>query len=189
MPLEAITGCMFSGKTRELCRVLERHAWAKKYIRVFVPERDTRKTRSIDAYLPSMRRISKPIRVKSPMEMLRFIKKRDRVVAVDEVQFWHTEEDIDEFKEFLSKVIKSKIVEVSGLDTDFRHEPFGVMPYLLAVADKVTKLTAVCKRCGKEATYTQRLINDKPARKDSPLILIGDRDSYEARCGRCYELP
>ena len=188
MPLHVITGCMFSGKTEELCRVAKRYAFARKRVRVFIPERDTRKVRSIDDLLPSMRRISKPIRVKSPMEMLKFVKTRDKVVAIDEVQFWHTEKDAEEFKEFLSRVRKSKIILVSGLDTDFRHEPFGVVPHLLAVSDRVTKLTAVCVKCGDEATYTQRLINDKPAPKDSPLILIGDRDSYEPRCEKCFEI-
>lgn len=188
MPLHVITGCMFSGKTEELCRVLKRFAFAKKQVRIFIPERDTRKVRSIDELLPSSRRISKPIRVKSPLEILKFIRKRDKVVAIDEIQFWHTEEEIKEFKELLSRLRKTKIILVSGLDTDFRHEPFGVMPYLLAVADKVTKLTAVCVKCGSEATYTQRLINDKPAPSNSPLILIGDRDSYVPRCGKCYEL-
>lgn len=188
MPLHVITGCMFSGKTEELCRLLKRKALARKQVRIFVPERDTRKVRSIDEVLPSMRRIHKPVRVASPLDMLKFIRKKDKVVAVDEVQFWHDEKEIKEFKEFLNKVWRTKTVFISGLDTDFRHQPFGVMPYLLAVADKVTKLTAVCFKCGSEATYTQRLINSKPASPDSPLILIGDSDSYEARCGKCYEI-
>ena len=85
---------------------------------------------------------------------------------------------------------QGKRVIASGLDLDFKGEPFGSMPELLCIADKVDKLTAVCMKCGSDhATRTQRLLNGFPADKSSPLIMIGGDETYEARCLKCYELP
>ena len=108
------------------------------------------------------------------------------MVAIDEIQFFD--------KEIVSVVRKleenGKRVIASGLDLDFKGEPFGSMPELLCIADKVDKLTAVCMKCGSDrATRTQRLINGFPADKSSPLIMIGGDETYEARCLKCYELP
>ena len=80
-------------------------------------------------------------------------------------------------------------VIVAGLDKDFRGEPFGVMPYLLSRAEYVTKLQAICQKCGQPATRTQRLINGVPADYNDPIILVGAQESYEARCRHCHEVP
>lgn len=197
MPVEVICGCMYSGKSEELGQRLLRLALVKKKIRIFVPEEDTRRTRNIDAVVAQILEknskldIPKSIRIKSPNDILNFVTEEIKVVAVDETQFFHTAKDIEECLDVLEKLRKGRIILISGLDTDFRHRPFGVMPYILAVADQVRKLTAICFKCqDAEATFTQRLIDGKPAPKNSPLISIehkGDNESYEARCGNCYE--
>ena len=79
-------------------------------------------------------------------------------------------------------------VIVAGLDLDFRGVPFGFMPALLSLADKVTKLKAICNSCGNDAHYTQRLVSGQPADFDDPLILIGAQDCYQARCRSCFKI-
>lgn len=193
MPVHAITGCMFSGKSEELCRRLMRFLIAKKKICVFVPRRDIRKARSLNRLLqkllPESSTVKVPdtIPVRSPSEMLRLV--RDvQVIAVDEAQFF-SKRQTKKFLDFLMGAKQGRTVIVAGLDTDFLHRPFGVMPAVLAVADEVLKLTAVCEKCGDDkASYTQRLVGGKPARVDSPLVVIGDKDSYEPRCEKCFEI-
>jgi thymidine kinase len=107
------------------------------------------------------------------------------VVAVDEAQFfdWELSHVCNELAERGLRVI------LAGLDMDFRGEPFGPMPLLLAEAEEVTKLQAICVVCGAPASRTQRLINSQPAAYDDPLILVGGSESYEARCRKCHEVP
>ncbi|MDR3550720.1 MAG: thymidine kinase, partial [Candidatus Babeliales bacterium] len=81
-----------------------------------------------------------------------------------------------------------KRVIVGGLDRDFRGVPFGSMPILLAIADKITKLHAICCVCSKDAAFTQRLVNDQPARYDDPIIMIGAQEAYQARCRSCFSI-
>lgn len=106
------------------------------------------------------------------------------VVAIDEVQFF--DEDVVDICEYLAD--SGLRVMVAGLDKDFRGEPFGVLPDLLTRAEFVTKLTAVCAKCGAPATRTQRIINGKPASFNDPIVLVGAKEAYEPRCRHCHEI-
>ncbi|MEO1286698.1 MAG: thymidine kinase [Chloroflexota bacterium] len=107
------------------------------------------------------------------------------VVAIDEVQFF--DHGIIEVVERLAN--NGMRVIIAGLDTDFRGEPFGLMPELMARAEEVTKLRAICMVCGDQATRTQRLVNGAPAYYDDPIILVGAKESYEPRCREHHEVP
>ena len=106
------------------------------------------------------------------------------MVAIDEIQFF--DEDVLLVCDYLAR--KGLRVMAAGLDTDFRAEPFGVMPRLITDAEFVTKLTAVCMKCGAPATRTQRLVNGKPAQYSDPIIMVGAAEAYEARCRHCHEV-
>lgn len=123
--------------------------------------------------------------VATASEPLAAVKEDTEVVAIDEVQFfdWKIAEVCDELAN------QGRRVMIAGLDQDFRGEPFGPMPLLLAMAEDVTKLTAICVICGAPATRTQRLIDGRPARYDDPVILVGGSESYEARCRHCHSVP
>lgn len=181
---ELITGPMSCGKTEELLRRIKRCIIAQKRVKVISPEVDTR---AKGDYIESRNGLwLDAITVKNSKEILNHVSPKDEVVAIDEIQFFDAE--------IVSVVRKlaeqGKRVIASGLDLDFKGEPFGPMPQLLCIADKVDKLTAVCMKCGSDrATRTQRLVNGFPADKSSPLIMIGGDETYEARCLKCYELP
>ncbi len=181
---ELITGPMSCGKTEELLRRVKRCIIAKKKVRVISPALDTR---TKGDYIESRNGLwLDAVTVKMAKDMLDVIKSDDEIVAIDEIQFF--DKGIVEVVREL--VNQGKRVIASGLDLDFRGEPFGSMPELLCLADKVDKLTAVCMKCGSDrAIRTQRLINGMPADKSSPLIMIGGDETYEARCIKCYELP
>jgi thymidine kinase len=125
------------------------------------------------------------INISESKEILEYVKKDTQVVAIDEIQF--LDEAAVDICEYLAD--KGLRVIVSGLDRDFRGEPFSFMPKLLSLAEYVTKLTAICVKCHTPATRTQRIINGKPAKFDDPIILVGAKDSYEARCRDCHEVP
>lgn len=181
---EIITGPMSCGKTEELLRRIKRCIIAQKKVKVISPAVDTR---TKGDYIESRNGLwLDAITVKNAKDILNHVTPDDEVVAIDEIQFFD--------EEIVSVVRKleenGKRVIASGLDLDFKGEPFGSMPELLCIADKVDKLTAVCMKCGSDrATRTQRLINGYPADKSSPLIMIGGDETYEARCLKCYELP
>lgn len=181
---EIITGPMSCGKTEELLRRIKRCIIAQKKVKVISPALDTR---AKGDYIESRNGLwLDAITVKNSREILNHIEQEDQVVAIDEIQFFDNE--IVSVVRKLSE--QGKRVIASGLDLDFKGEPFGPMPELLCIADKVDKLTAVCMKCGSDrATRTQRLINGFPADKSSPLIMIGGDETYEARCLKCYELP
>jgi thymidine kinase len=181
---ELITGPMSCGKTEELLRRIRRSIIAKKKVKVISPAIDTR---SNGDYIESRNGLwLDAIKVKHSYQILSMVKPEDEIIAIDELQF---------FDEYIVKVITQlmndgKKVMGTGLDLDFKAEPFGYMPELLCLATKVDKLTAVCMKCGCEnATRTQRLVDGKPVDKNSPLIMIGGNETYEARCVKCYELP
>lgn len=180
--IEVITGCMFAGKTEELIRRIKVLEYAHKNIVVFKPMIDNR----YDSQMVVSHAGSKidSHAVACAKDILPFITKKVEVVAIDEVQFF--DEEIIKICDDLAKV--GKRVIVSGLDMDFRGEPFKVMPVLLTKAEFVTKLTAVCTKCGAPATRTQRLINGKPASYNDPIIQVGASESYEARCRHCHEV-
>ncbi len=178
--LEVISGCMFAGKTEELIRRIKVLEFAKKKIKVFKPKIDNRYS---DTMVVSHAGSSvQSIVVENAYEILKHINKEDEVIAIDEVQFF--DEVICEVCEVLAKAKKRVIV--AGLDTDFKGEPFGPMPKLLIQAEFVTKLTAICNVCGAPATRSQRLINQKPAKYDDPIVLVGASEAYEARCRHCH---
>ena len=180
---ELITGPMSCGKTEELLRRIRRCIIAKKKVVVFSPETDTR---AKGDYIESRNGLwLDAIKIKHSVQMLSLAKNAE-VIAIDELQFFDSNivKVIEQFMKEGRKVIGS------GLELDFKAEPFGSMPELMCIATDVHKLHAVCMKCGCEhATRTQRLINGKPADKNSPLIMIGGDETYEARCIKCYELP
>lgn len=181
---EIITGPMSCGKTEELLRRVKRCIIAQKKVRVISPEIDTR---AKGDYIESRNGLwLDAVTVKTARDILSSIKPDDEVVAIDEIQFFD-----EEIVSVVKKLVEhGKRVIASGLDLDFKGEPFGSMPELLCIADRVDKLTAVCMKCGSDhATRTQRLINGFPADKSSALIMIGGDETYEARCLKCYELP
>lgn len=182
--IEVITGPMFAGKSEELIRRVRTLRYAKKSIICFKPKIDNRYNENDIASHAGNSYTA--IAVKDTKEIIKTIgDKHYDVVAIDEVQFFDNDilHLIDRLAENNCRVI------VAGLDMDFRGEPFGVMPLLLAKAEFVTKLTAACKICGDAATRTQRLTDGKPAFYESPIIQVGASESYEARCRQHHEVP
>lgn len=181
--LEVICGCMFAGKTEELIRRIHVLSYAKKNIIVFKPKIDNRYSQE-EIVSHAGTHIS-CIVVDKGQDILKYVQDDTEVVAIDEVQFF--DRDIIDVCEYLAD--KGLRVMVAGLDKDFRGEPFGVMPELLTRAEFVTKLTAVCAKCGAPATRTQRLLNGEPAPFEQPVVFIGAEDHYEPRCRHCHEIP
>ena len=181
--IEVISGCMFAGKTEELIRRNNVLSYAKKNIIVFKPKIDNRYS---DSEIVSHSGAKVPcLVVEKAQDILKKIEADTEVVAIDEVQFF--DKDIVEVCEYLAD--KGIRVMVAGLDKDFRGESFGVMPELLTRAEFVTKLTAVCAKCGAPATRTQRLVNGKPAGFEDPIVMVGADESYEPRCRHCHQVP
>lgn len=174
--IEVVTGCMFSGKSEELIRRLKRARIARLNVQVFKPVIDSRYS-NIEVVSHTGDHIE-ATPVKNSSEILTKVFDITDVVGIDEAQFF--DEGVVEVSKQLAK--KGKKVILAGLDMDFRGEPFGPMPRLLAIADEVIKLHAICMVCGEDATMTQRLINGTPARYDDPIIMIGASEKYEARC-------
>ncbi|MGB9694424.1 MAG: thymidine kinase [Caldisericaceae bacterium] len=174
--IEVVTGCMFSGKSEELIRRLKRARIARLNIQVFKPVVDTRYSK-IEVVSHAGESIE-AIPVSNSEELLKAVENDTNVVGVDESQFFDMGL-VDASRE-LSK--RGKRVILAGLDMDFRGEPFGPMPFLMAIADEVLKLHAICMVCGEEATMTQRLIDGKPAKYSDPVLMIGSEEKYEARC-------
>lgn len=174
--IEVICGPMFAGKSEELIRRLRTLYYTKAHIVAFKPAIDDRYDRSAISSHSGEKYEAHAI--KSEQEILPNLSDDVSVVAIDEVQFFSN--DVVRICEGLAD--RGVRVIVAGLDTDFKGEPFGPMPDLLARAEFVTKLTAVCTVCGQAATRTQRLINGEPARYDDPIIQVGASESYEARC-------
>ena len=180
---ELITGPMSCGKTEELLRRIRRCIIAKKKVVVISPDVDTR---AGGDYIESRNGLwLDAIKVKHSIQIMSAVKDA-QIVAIDELQFFDSN-----IVQVISKLMsEGKKVIGTGLELDFKAEPFGSMPELMCIATKVDKLHAVCMKCGcEEATRTQRLIDGKPADKNSPLIMIGGDETYEARCIKCYELP
>ena len=165
--LEVICGCMFAGKTEELIRRINVLSYAKMKIIVFKPRIDDRYS-AIEIVSHSGIKVPCLV-INKAAEILKEIKVDTQVVVIDEVQFFDA--DIVDICEYLAD--KGIRVIVAGLDKDFRGEPFGVMPQLLTRAEFVTKLTAVCTKCGAPATRTQRLVNGKPASFNDSIVLVG----------------
>ncbi len=181
--VEAICGSMFSGKSEELIRRMRRSQFAKQEIQVFKPAIDNRYSDEAVVSHNGTSIIALP--VPTSQSILEKLQAETDVVGIDEVQFF--DDQIVEVVQELAN--RGYCVIVAGLDQDFRGEPFGKMPELLAIAESVTKLQAVCAVCGSPASRTQRLIDGKPAYYDDPIILVGASESYEPRCRHHHEVP
>lgn len=181
--IEVIAGVMFSGKSEELLRRLRRAVIARKRIQLFKSHLDDRYA-GMFAVSSHDGRTSDAIPVDSSAQIASRIDPTAQVVAVDEAQFL----DAGIVPLATSLAARGRRVILAGTDTDFRGEPFGVMPQLMAIAELVDKLHAICVVCGAPASRNQRLIGGKPARWDSPVIMVGARESYEARCRHCHEI-
>lgn len=181
--VEVICGSMFSGKSEELIRRVRRARYGKKTVQVFKPAIDVRY--SEESVVSHDGESVTAIPIQHSQEVLEHVLPGTNVVAIDEVQFF-SHEILDVIRELASRGIR---VIAAGLDTDFRGEPFEPMPELMAEADFVTKLNAICVVCGETASRTQRLVNGKPASYDDPIILVGASEAYEARCRSCHEVP
>ncbi|HEX3866838.1 MAG TPA: thymidine kinase [Gemmatimonadaceae bacterium] len=182
--IEVICGVMFSGKSEELIRRVRRAIIAKKKVQVFKSHLDERYAgiyrisshdgRAVDA---------EPI--DTPEQIARQLHADTNVVAIDEAQFL----DLSIVPLVTSLANTGKRVILAGTDNDFRGEPFGPMPQLLSIAEVVDKLHAICVICGNPASRNQRLIGGRPARYDSPTIMVGSAEAYEARCRGCHSVP
>ncbi|MFT4568713.1 MAG: thymidine kinase [Saprospiraceae bacterium] len=174
--IEVITGCMFSGKTEELIRRIKRATIANQKVQIFKPASDIRysdkEVVSHDANAVAS------ILVEKASMILHSVDEESEVVAVDEAQFF--DEEVVKVCEELA--LNGKRVIVAGLDLDFRGAPFGPIPSLLAVAEYVTKVHAICPHCGNLATHSYRTSEDRST------VLLGEKDSYEPRCRKCYSM-
>jgi len=182
--IEVICGVMFSGKSEELIRRVRRAIIAKKKIQVFKSHLDERYAGIYQVSSHDGRTVNAEP-VDTTEQIARLLLPDTQVVAIDEAQFL----DAGIVDLVTSLANRGLRVIVAGTDTDFRGEPFGAMPQLLTVAEVVDKLHAICVVCGNPATRNQRLIAGKPARYDSPTIMVGSMESYEARCRACHSVP
>jgi thymidine kinase len=173
--IEVVCGPMFAGKTEELIRRIKRLEFAKKKFLVFKPAVDDRHG---DYVIKSHNKNEKDaINIKASEEIYDYIDDSLEAVIIDEAQFFD-QGIVDVIDRLADKGLR---VIVGGLDRDFKGEPFGPMPQILAIAEVVTKLTAICNVSGKPATRTQRIINGSPANYNDPIVLIGATESYEPR--------
>ncbi|HBG75298.1 MAG: thymidine kinase [Chloroflexi bacterium GWB2_49_20] len=181
--IEVVTGSMFSGKTDELIRRLRRATIARQKIQVFKPAIDVRyavekvTSHAGPAYDATPIQYAKDIREKLDADTT--------VVGIDEAQFFD-DEILSVTRELAERGLR---VIIAGLDTDFRGEPFGSMPVLMAQAERVDKVRAICMVCGEEACRTQRLVNNQPANYDDPVVIVGASEMYEARCRKHHSVP
>ena len=182
--VHVICGCMFCGKTDEMLRLLRRFSIAGRRVVLMKPRLDTRTEESTVVSRSGAQH--RAVAVDDSRQIEALVGDAD-IVAIEEGQFF--DEGLPAVVERLADL--GKQVLVTGLDRDFRGIPFGPMPRLMALADQVTKLTAICVVCGEPATRTQRLIDGQPAPADSPLIVIGGLgdEKYEARCRLHHEVP
>ncbi len=180
--IEVITGPMFAGKSEELIRRIKRLEYAHKKTLVFKPKIDNRY--SENEIVSHSKIKTRSINIETAQDILKYVDCDTEAVVIDEVQFLD-HEIIHVAEDLANRGIR---VIVAGLDRDFRGEPFQNMPELLALAEDVTKLTAICMRCGAPATRTQRLVNGEPASYNDPIIIVGASESYEPRCRHCHEV-
>lgn len=181
--VEVICGSMFSGKSEELIRRTKRATYANLSVRVFKPAMDDRYNEEAVVSHNGNSIVARPVTASE--EIMDWVDESMDIVGIDEAQFFDKN-----IAEVVEKMANQGIrVIVAGLDTDFRGEPFGAMPKLMALAETVTKLTAICPVCGSPASRTQRLINGKPASYNDPVILVGASEAYEPRCRHHHEVP
>ena len=182
--MEVIAGVMFSGKSEELLRRVRRAMIARKRVQLFKSHLDERYA-GLYSVSSHDGRTASAIPIDSSAQIGLRLDPTAQVIAIDEAQF--LDAGIVELATSLAE--RGRRVILAGTDTDFRGEPFGPMPQLMAVAEVVDKLHAICVLCGSPASRNQRLIGGQPARYDSPTIMVGAADSYEARCRACHQVP
>jgi thymidine kinase len=174
---------MFSGKSEELMRRLRRAKIAKQNVITFKPSIDNRHSIEHVVSHDGNRLYAQAIENVATMYDMVQLNSID-VIGIDEVQFF----PYDIIQVICNLVADGKRVIVAGLDRDFRGVPFGSLPTLLAIADSITKLNAICCICGHDAHFTQRLVNGIPAKHDDPIILVGAQEAYQARCRNCFTI-
>jgi thymidine kinase len=182
--IEVISGVMFSGKSEELIRRVRRAVIARKKVQVFKSHLDERYAGIYQVSSHDGRTVE-AMPVDNTEQIAKRIARDTQVVGIDEAQF--LDDGIVELTTSLAH--RGLRVIVAGTDLDFRGEPFGFMPQLMAIAELVDKLHAICVICGGPASRNQRLIGGRPARYDSPTIMVGGEESYEARCRACHRVP
>lgn len=182
--VEVICGVMFSGKSEELIRRVRRAIIARRTVQIFKSHLDERYS-GIYHISSHDGRTVEAIPIDTPDQIARQVADDTQVVAIDEAQFLAA----SVVPLVTSLADRGVRVIVAGTDTDFRGEPFGAMPELLAIAEVVDKLHAICVKCGNPASRNQRLIGGRPARYDSPTIMVGSAETYEARCRSCHSVP
>jgi thymidine kinase len=182
--IEVICGVMFSGKSEELIRRVRRAIIAKKRVQVFKSHLDERYAGIYHVSSHDGRSVE-AVPIDTADQIAQLVMPDTQVVAIDEAQFLGPE-IVPLVTSLANRGVR---VILAGTDNDFRGEPFGPMPQLLAIAEVVDKLHAICVICGNPASRNQRLIGGKPARYDSPTIMVGSTESYEARCRACHSVP
>jgi len=182
--IEVIAGVMFSGKSEELIRRVRRAVIARREVQVFKSHLDARYAGLYSVTTHDGLTVeAEPI--ESSEQIARGLRPSTEVVAVDEAQF------LDEgILAVASRLADGGVrVILAGTDLDFRGLPFGPMPALMCAAEIVDKLHAICVVCGGPASRNQRLVDGKPASWESPTIMVGGHESYEARCRHCHKVP
>lgn len=182
--IEVVAGVMFSGKSEELIRRVRRALIARKRVQVFKSRLDERYA-GINGVSTHDGRTVEAIPVDTAAQIASSLDPTAQVIGIDEAQFL----DPGIVPLVTSLAEGGRRIIIAGTDTDFRGEPFGLMPQLMAIAESVDKLHAICVLCGGPATRNQRLIDGKPAPYESPQIMVGAADRYEARCRMCHSVP
>lgn len=180
--VEVICGSMFSGKTEELIRRLKRAQIAKQKVQIFKPKLDNRYSK--DQVTSHSLLHLEAQNIEDAEEILDLLDDDTRVVGLDEAQFFS--QSVTEICQRLAN--RGLRVVIAGLDLDYRGLPFGPMPILMATAEFVTKMNAICISCGNSASRTQRL-KIRGRGNSKKQVLVGAQESYEARCRRCFEAP
>lgn len=178
--LEVICGPMFSGKSEELIRRLRRAKIAQQKVISFNPHIDTRT--ALHTIASHNGTSLEAITISDPSTITHHIAPDIEVIGIDEVQFFSPEI----LNVVFDLVEQGKRVIVTGLNLDFRGVPFGTIPIFMAIADTVTKLSAICIVCGTDAYLTQRIVNGTPANYDDPVVKPGAQEAYQARCRSCH---
>jgi thymidine kinase len=181
--LEVICGPMFSGKSEELMRRIRRAQIAQQKVIVFKPALDTRY--AVEKIVSHSGSSYEAYPVDNAQALLDLTTQHNaHVIGIDEVQFFEP----GVIAAICTLIDGGKRVLCAGLDLDFRGVPFGSIPTLLAIADTITKLSSICTACGNDAHFSQRLINDVPAKFHDPIIMVGAQESYQARCRSCFSI-
>lgn len=180
--LTVVCGSMYAGKSEELIRRARRALYARLKVQVFKPEIDRRFDEAMVVSHMGVKHDA--VAVPGVLALRKAIEPDTDVVCIEEAQFF----DPSLVDLCIELADAGRQVVVAGLDQDFRRRPFGPMPELLAAADEVIKLRAICMKCGQPASHTYRTVDGRPARWDDPIVLVGATEHYEARCRQCYEI-